>query len=239
MAIRTEKLEYSVNDQRYEGILAWDDELTGPRPGVMVCHAWAGQGDFEVGKCRDLASMGFVALAADVYGQGRRGSTREENERLMMPLVEDRAELLSRLEGSLAALKSDARVDGERTAAIGFCFGGLCVLDLARSGADLDGVASFHGLLGRPEGLETARIRAKVLLLHGWDDPMATPDDVLSLTKEFSEAGADWQLHAYGGTVHAFTNPAADDPDFGTVYDERADRRSFAALQYFLNELFA
>ena len=137
MAIQTEKLEYSVNDQRYEGVIAWDDELTGPRPGVMVCHAWAGQGDFEVGKCRDLASMGFVALAADVYGKGRRGSTREENERLMMPLVEDRAELLSRLEGALAALRNDARVDGERTAAIGFCFGGLCVLDLARSGADL------------------------------------------------------------------------------------------------------
>ena len=119
---------------------------------------------------------------------------------------------------------------------IGQSYGGQ---DLARSGADIDGVVSFHGLLGRPEGRETARIRAKVLLLHGWDDPMATPDDVLSLTREFSEAGADWQLHAYGGTVHAFTNPAADDPDFGTVYNERADRHSSAALKYFLNELFA
>ena len=239
MTIQTEIVQYTVGDAHYEGVIAWDDELTTPRPGVMVCHAWAGQGDFEVERCRTLASLGYVALAADVYGKGARGTTKEENERLMMPLVEDRGELLARLEGSLAALRHDARVDSKQTAAIGFCFGGLCVLDLARSGADIRGVASFHGLLGRPEGLAAKRIRAKVLMLHGWDDPMATPDDVLAVTKEFSEAGADWQLHAYGGTVHAFTNPAADDPDFGTVYDERADRRSSAALENFLNELFA
>lgn len=239
MAIQTEKLQYTVGDRHYEGVIAWDDGMTGPRPGVMVCHAWAGQGDFEVDRCRTLARLGYVAFAADVYGEGARGTTKEENERLMMPLVEDRGDLLSRLEGSLAALKDDARVDSKLTAAIGFCFGGLCVLDLARSGADLNGVVSLHGLLGRPDGLETATIRAKVLLLHGWDDPMATPDDVLSVAEELSEAGADWQLHAYGGTVHAFTNPAADDPDFGTVYSERADRRSAAAVESFLNELFA
>ena len=239
MAIQSEKRQYTVAGRQYEGVIAWDDEHSDPRPGVMVCHAWGGQGEFEADKCRELAKLGYVALAADVYGQGQRGSTREENEQLMMPLMGDRGELLDRLQGSLAALKSDARVDDGRTAAIGFCFGGLCVLDLARSGADVAGVVSFHGLLGQPEGLGPSRIRSKILLLHGWDDPMATPDDVLSVTKEFSDAGADWQLHAYGSTVHAFTNPAADDPDFGTVYDERADRRSFVAMTNFLNELFA
>ena len=239
MAVRTEKLNYTVDGRRYEGVIAWDDERTSPRPGVLVCHAWAGQGDFEVGKCRQLAEHGYVALAADVYGEGERGTTREENQRLMMPLMEDRAELLSRLQGSLATLGQDTRVDENKTAAIGFCFGGLCVLDLARAGSSVDGVVSFHGLLGRPDGLEAATIGAKILVLHGWDDPMATPDDVLSLTKELSVAGADWQLHAYGNTVHAFTNPDANDPDFGTVYDEKAERRALASMQSFLDELFA
>ena len=121
--------------------------------------------------------------------------------------------------------------------AIGFCFGGLCALDVARSNADAAGVVSFHGLLNAP-GNTADEIKPKVLALHGWDDPMATPDDVKAFGEEMTKAKADWQLHAYGGTMHAFTNPQANDPDFGTVYDADADRRSWQAMQNFLTELF-
>ncbi|MDJ0918421.1 MAG: dienelactone hydrolase family protein [Woeseiaceae bacterium] len=238
MAIQTQSISYEVKGKPYEGVLAWDDALTGPRPGIMVCHAWGGQGDFEVDKCRMLAELGYVALAVDVYGQGIRGTTTDENAKLMQPLIDDRAELQTRLQGSLAALQQDDRVDENNIAAIGFCFGGLCVLDVARAGTDIAGVVSFHGLLGRPDDLDAQPIGAKVMILHGWDDPMATPDAVLDVTRELSEAGADWQLHAYGATVHAFTNPVANDPGMGTVYSAKAEKRSLAAMQSFLEELF-
>ena len=230
MAIQTQSISYEVQGKPYEGVLAWDDASSDPRPGIMVCHAWGGQGDFEADKCRMLAELGYVALAVDVYGQGIRGTTTDENAKLMQPLMDDRAELQRRLQGSLAALQQDDRVDENSIAAIGFCFGGLCVLDVARAGTDIAGVVSFHGLLGRPDDLDAQPIKAKVMMLHGWDDPMATPDSVLDVTKELSEAGADWQLHAYGATVHAFTNPAANDPGMGTVYSAKAEKRSLAAI---------
>ncbi len=238
MTIQTETMIYEVQGKTYEGVLSWDDAATGPRPGIMVCHAWAGQGDFEADKCRTLAGLGYVGMAVDVYGEGVRGASTEENAKLMQPLMDDRAELQRRLQGSLAALQGDDRVDETRIAAIGFCFGGLCVLDVARAGNDIAGVVSFHGLLGRPDNIETRPVKAKVMVLHGWDDPMATPDAVLELTKELSEAGADWQLHAYGATVHAFTNPSASDPEMGTVYSAKAEKRSIAAMTSFLDELF-
>jgi dienelactone hydrolase len=142
------------------------------------------------------------------------------------------------MKANIETMKDQPEADASKVAAIGFCFGGLCVLDMARSGANIDGVVSFHGLLKAP-GNTVDKIGAKVLALHGWDDPMATPDDVEAFGAEMTKAKADWQLHAYGGTMHAFTNPAANDPDFGTVYDEKADKRSWASMRLFLNELFA
>jgi len=139
---------------------------------------------------------------------------------------------------SLETLREQPEVDAGRVAAIGFCFGGLCVLDIARTGADLAGVVSFHGLFSAPGSTAGNRVRARILALHGWDDPMATPDAVLGLASELTSLGADWQLHAYGNTQHAFTNPAANDPRRGTVYDETADRRSWRAMTNFLDELF-
>jgi dienelactone hydrolase len=134
-------------------------------------------------------------------------------------------------------LREQPEVDPRRIAAMGFCFGGLCVLDLARSGADLRGVVSFHGLLTPPEPHPQYTILAKVLVLHGFDDPMAPPEQVVALGLELTEAGADWQIHAYGNTLHAFTNPRANDPGFGTVYNETADRRSWRSLREFLAEV--
>jgi dienelactone hydrolase len=137
----------------------------------------------------------------------------------------------------LTAVKNQPAVDSRRVAAMGFCFGGLCVLDLARSGADLRGVASFHGLL-KPNGLPPAgKINARILIMHGYDDPMAPPEDVLAIAKEFTQAGADWQLHAYGHTAHAFTNPQANNPSVGMAYNDRADRRSWHTLIQFLEEV--
>ena len=238
MSIQTRQVEYTDGDTLLEGLLAWDDAAGGPRPGVMVSHAWAGRGDLEDGKARALAELGYTGFAANLYGKGVRGNGPEENAALMQPFLDDRAMLQARMRLSLNTMREQAEVDDQRLAAIGFCFGGLCVLDLARSGEDLAGVVSFHGLFGAPGNTAGNPITARVLALHGWDDPMATPDQVLALAQELTGQGADWQLHAYGNTMHAFTNPMANDPEFGTVYNPAADRRSWAAMAGFLEELF-
>jgi dienelactone hydrolase len=137
----------------------------------------------------------------------------------------------------LSALIKQPVIDARRVAAMGFCFGGLCVLDMARSGAAVRGVVSFHGLLNKPGNTEGRTIQAKVLVLHGHDDPLCPVADVVAFETEMTAAGADWQLHAYGNTMHSFTNPEADDPAFGTVYSESADRRSWASLLNFLEEV--
>ncbi len=167
-----------------------------------------------------------------------QGASTEENAALMQPFLDDRGMLQRRMQLSLNTMREQAEVDDQNVAAIGFCFGGLCVLDLARTGEDLAGVISFHGLFAPPGNTAGIPIKAKVLALHGWDDPMAPPDQVLALAEELTGQGADWQLHAFGNTMHAFTNPEANDPGFGTVYSPVADARSWTAMKDFLNELF-
>jgi dienelactone hydrolase len=238
MTIRTRLVDYVDGDVELQGYAAWDDAIEGTRPGVMVSHAWAGRSDFENGKAEELAKLGYVGFALDNFGKGILGTSTEENSALIQPFLEDREMLQGRMQIGLDVLKNLEEVDGSRVAAIGFCFGGLCVLDLARIGAELDGVVSFHGLFGPPGNTAGNRIKTKVLVLHGWEDPMATPDQVVSLAAELTGMGADWQIHGYGNTMHAFTNPNANDPDFGTVYHPDADRRSWNALQNFLSEIF-
>ena len=238
MSLQSRLIEYRDGDTVLEGRIAFDDSIKGPRPGVLVSHAWGGRSDFEDGKADDLARLGYAAMALDLYGQGVRGSGPEENAALMQPFLDDRAMLQQRLLRSLATLREQDEVDAGKVAAIGFCFGGLCVLDIARTGEDLAGVVSFHGLFGAPGNTAGNRVRAKVLALHGWNDPMAPPDAVDGLASELTSMGADWQLHAYGNTMHAFTNPAANDADMGTVYNANADRRSWQAMTNFLDELF-
>ncbi|MEM1086237.1 MAG: dienelactone hydrolase family protein [Pseudomonadota bacterium] len=224
--------EYEQNGQIYEGYLSMPAGT--PKGVVLVAHAWGGQSDFERGKADWLAGLGYAGFAVDVYGKGQRGETTEECQALMTPLAENRPELQSRLSHALNVAKAAAGVD--KAAAIGFCFGGMSVLDMARTNMAVKGVVSFHGLFGAP-GNTADKITPKVLALHGWDDPMATPDDVMALSKELSAAGADWTLTAYGATMHAFTNPEANNPDFGTVYSPTAERRSLAAAEDFLNEV--
>ncbi len=156
----------------------------------------------------------------------------------MDTLRAERPVLQQRLLLALQTMRDQEEVDASRTAAIGYCFGGLCVLDIARTGEPLAGVISFHGLFDPPGNTEGNRIQARVLALHGWDDPLATPDQAVALGQELSSMGADWQLHCYGNVRHAFTNPSADASTGVTVYNKSADRRSWAAAQYFLSELF-
>ena len=238
MGIDTRTIEYRDGDEVFEAYMASDDSCRDARPGVLISHAWAGRGKQEEHRAQQLAELGYVGFALDLYGKGKRGKSKEENAALMQPLLDDRRVLQRRMNMALDVCRKQKEVDVNRVAAMGFCFGGLCVLDLARTGAEVAGVASFHGLFSPPGNTEGKRISAKVLVLHGWDDPMAKPDQVLTLAEELSTMGADWQIHAYGNTVHAFSNPAADDPDFGTVYDANADRRSWQSLQLFLAEIF-
>jgi dienelactone hydrolase len=238
MTIATRSVDYDIDGQSFEGVVAVDDAQRRARPLVVIAHAWAGRSDFEVEKAKTLASLGYAGFAMDLFGKGVLGTSKEENQALIAPFVNDRPMLQSRLLRILDVAKALPEADPSNVAAIGFCFGGLCVLDIARTGADLKGVVSFHGLFMPPGNTGGKKIKAKVLALHGWDDPMATPDQVTALGKELTDAGADWQLHAYGGTMHAFTNPDANDPDFGTVYNAAADTRSWTAMKNFLAEIF-
>ena len=234
--MREQYIEYRDGETLLEGFLCYDEAQAGPRPAVMISHAWGGRDDFVERKARRLAWQGYACFALDNFGKGKRGSTPEECKALMTPFMQDRARLLKRLEAGLATVRGMPIVDARRIAIMGFCFGGLCALDLARSDADIRGAVSFHGML-KPSGLTEPKVRAKVLMLHGYDDPMAPPEDVLAVAKEFTAAGADWQLHAYGQTVHAFTNPVAQNRAGGMQYDEAADRRSWHALEQFLAEV--
>lgn len=236
MTIQTRSVFYQIEGKTFEGVIAYDDAIEGERPLVLVAHTWAGRSDFEVEKAKNLAALGFTGFAMDLYGKGVLGETTEECQALLDPWVADRAKLQQTLMAIIDVAKREPEANASKVAAIGYCFGGLCVLDIARAGTDLASVISLHGLLGAP-GNTSAKISAKVLALHGWDDPMATPADVDAFSKEMSSADADWQLHAYGGTMHAFTNPKADNPDFGTVYNKRADQRSWQAVGNFLDEV--
>lgn len=238
MSVKTRLVDYDDGQISYQGMLATDDAFAGERPGVLIAHTIRGRSAFEEGKAEALARLGYTGFALDVYGKAQLDTGEENKREQMTALLADRVALLKRLRLSLQVLKRQPEVDAARTAAIGFCFGGLCVLDIARSGEALAGVVSFHGLLTAPDEKAGAAIKTRVLVLHGWDDPLAPPDSVMALADEMSTANADWQLHAYGNTVHAFTNPAANDTARGTVYHAAADRRSWIAMKNFLDELF-
>jgi dienelactone hydrolase len=239
MTIVSNTIDYLDQDVLLEGFFAFDDAIEGMRPVVLIHHAWGGRDEFVADKARKLAEMGYLAFATDMYGKGIRGASSDENAQLMQPFMQDRAKLQARLLAALRTVKLMPWADNNKVAAMGFCFGGLCALDLARTGADILGVVSFHGLLIPPENIPDPHVKAKILVLHGHEDPMAPPEQVLALQNEMTKAGADWQVHVYGGTMHAFTNPVANDPAFGTVYQPSADRRSWQAMQNFFSEIFA
>lgn len=239
MARSPRHFDYQHDRLAMDALLVAPDGAEQPRPAVLIAHAWGGRSEFEEGRARAIAELGYVGIAIDVYGKGVRGSNADENSALMQPLLDNRQRLQARLHAALAAARDQAEVDETRIAAIGYCFGGLCVLDLARAGADVAGVVSLHGLFHPPEQFGLApTITAKILVLHGYDDPMAPPEAMVGLAGELSRAKADWQIHAYGQTLHSFSKPGANDPDAGIAYSADAERRSWIALQSFLAELF-
>lgn len=239
-AVKTEVVEYRQGDTSLEGVLAYDDASQGKRPGVLVIHDWMGVSDHTRGIAQDLATMGYVAFAADIYGKGVRHTDAKAASAEAGKYKADRALLRQRAQAGLEQLKKNPRVDGARTAVIGFCFGGTTALELARSGADLAGAVSFHGSLDSPNPADGKNIKAKVLILHGADDPFVKPADIAALQDELRKAGVDWQMIYYGDAVHSFTQKkAGTDKSKGAAYQEAAARRSWQAMKDFFAEIFA
>ncbi|MSR70322.1 MAG: hypothetical protein EXS17_08270 [Phycisphaerales bacterium] len=235
-----EIFKYSHGDLACEGLIARLANTIQPAPVVVICHAWGGRDAFAQEQAERVARMGYLGFAADIYGNHATATESAACAALMNPLMQDRALLRERLRATVAAAQRIPGADGKRIVVMGFCFGGLCALDCARAAFDgVVGVASFHGLFVAPNIAPQQPITARVLAMHGYDDPMATPDAMLGLAKELTAAGARWEIDAYGKTMHAFTNPQANDPAFGTQFDALANARSFARLESFLRECLA
>jgi dienelactone hydrolase len=237
--IHTEAIEYKEGDAVLEGYLAYDDSIKGARPGVLVIHEWWGLNPYVKKRAEQLAKLGYIAFAADIYGKGTTAKTPEEAGKLAGMYRSDRQLLRSRVKAGLEVLKKQALTDTRKIAAIGYCFGGTTVLELARSGADIAGVVSFHGGLSTPAPQDAKNIKAKVVALHGADDPFVKEQEVLAFEDEMRQGGVDWQLNIYGGAVHGFTNPDnGNDNSKGAAYNEKADRRSWEAMKVFFGEIF-
>ena len=237
--IRTGPIEYKQGDTVLEGFFAYDASLSGKRPSVLIAHQWKGLSDYEKKRAQMLAELGYNVLAADVYGKGVRPDNPKDAAAMAGKYKADRPLLRERINAAFQLLKKDKRTDTAKIGAIGYCFGGTTVLELARNGADLAGVVSFHGALATPTPADAANIKCRVLALHGADDPFVPPAEVAGFEEEMRKAKVDWQLVAYGGAVHSFTDwNAGNDNSKGSAYNEKADRRSWEAMKDFFKELF-
>lgn len=230
-------IEYQDQAYTLEGYVA--TESLEKKPAVIIFHAFHGRDEFVCNIARKLAKLGYVGFAADVYGKGIFGQTREECFKLMNPYLEERAILRGRVMRAYEAVHNLEYVKADQIAAIGYCFGGLCALDLARSGASIKAAVSFHGILkGLPEDVPLSSVKAKILACHGALDPMVPSEQIKRFEEEMEQGQVDWQLHIYGSAMHAFTNPAANDADFGTVYHPDSDHRSWKSMLNLLEEVF-
>ena len=237
--IRGESVEYKQGDTTLEGWLAYDDSISGKRPGVLVVHQWKGLGDYEKKRAGMFAKLGYVVFCADVYGKGIRPQTPQAAGAEAGKFKSNRALLRARVNAGLDELRKQPFADQKRIAAIGYCFGGTAVIELARSGADIAGVVSFHGGLDSPNPADGKNIKCRVLALCGADDPFESSRDLAAFESEMREGNVDWQLVMYGGAVHAFTDwNAGNDNSKGAAYNERADRRSWKAMKQFFSEIF-
>ena len=236
--IVTRTVEYRAGDTVLEGLVSYDTAGPARKPGVLVVHDWMGVGPFVRARAEQLAGLGYVAFAADVYGKGVRPASVGEASRQAGALKADRPLLRARVAAGLAELRRQPNVLPARVAAIGYCFGGTAALELARSGAEVTGVVSFHGGLDSPTPADARAVKAKILALHGADDPFVPPAEVQAFEDEMRGGGVDWQLVVYSGAVHSFTNPAAgNDNSRGAAYNATADRRSWLAMRAFFAEV--
>ncbi|MFZ2628267.1 MAG: dienelactone hydrolase family protein [Rugosibacter sp.] len=236
--MKTGTIEYRDGEVTLRGFLAYDDQLSGKRPGVLVMPEAFGLGDHARQSAERLAALGYVALAADPYGDGFEAKDLQVAMGIAMPLRDDPVKFRQRARVALDTLAALPQVDASRLAMIGYCMGGSFCLELARDGAPLKGVVSFHGALETKRPAQPGQVKAKVLVCHGADDPLVPPAAVNAFTEEMTKAGADWQFISYGGTVHSFTNPAAGGMS-GLAYNALSDKRSWQAMRAFFDEIFA
>jgi dienelactone hydrolase len=235
--MQSREIPYRDGSIDLEGFVAHPKE--GKHPLVILCHAWRGRDDFIHEKARLIAKQGYIGFALDMYGRGILGKSKEENAALKKPFIQDRSLLQKRV---LKAFEVSSRlpyVDSQRIAVVGFGFGGICALDLARSGADLKGAVSIYGHFEPPPPQLIKPIRAKILILHGYKDPVASQEELRRFEKEMDEAKVDWQAHVYGNAMHAFATPGANDPEAGILYNQTAATRAWIATQNFLDEIFS
>jgi dienelactone hydrolase len=237
--IQTKTVEYKQGKTVLEGYLAYDDSLTGKRPGIILVHDWTGLRDEVKSRTEQLAKLGYTVFAADIYGKGVRPTDPAEAGKTAGIYKSDRKLMRQRAQAALNEIKKQKSVDPKEIAIMGYCFGGTVALEFGRSGADLKGIVTFHGGLDTPTPQDAKNIKGKVLVLHGADDPYVGPEIVKNFEDEMRAAGVDWELVKYSKAVHSFTiHDAGNDPSKGAAYNAEADRRSWQAMKDFLSEIF-
>jgi len=241
-ALVEQVLAYKEGDTSLKGFIAYDDAVKGKRPGILVVHEWWGHNEYARERARKLARLGYVALAVDMYGDGKIASHPDDAKKFYNEIMQNMPLGKARFLAAMNTLQSHSATDREKTAAIGYCFGGAVVLQMAREGVDLDGVVSFHGSLGTPAPAQPGRVKAKMLVAHGGADPFVPGEQILGFIDEMNNAGVDYQFEIYSGAKHAFTNPGANKigEKFGLPleYNLRADSASWAEMQRFFDRIF-
>lgn len=233
-------VEYTADGTVMKGYLAYNDKIEGKRPGILVVHEWWGLNDYTRRRARMLAELGYTALALDMYGEGKQATHPDDAGKLATEVMKNFDMGKARFLAGEDLLKKQPTVDPDRIAAVGYCFGGGVVLNMARQGADLKGVVSFHGSLAAVKPAETGAVKAKLLVLHGADDKFTTPDQIEAFKQEMKNAGADYKFIAYPGAMHAFTNP--DATAYGKkfkipiAYNKKADKESWQEMKKFLEK---
>jgi dienelactone hydrolase len=239
--VQGKAVDYSANGVVMKGYLAYDENIKGKRPGVLVVHEWWGHNEYARSRARMLAKLGYAALAVDMYGDGKQAMHPDDAGKFSSELMKNFDVAKSRFIAAMDFLKQQPSVDPARIAAIGYCFGGGIVLNMARQGVDLKGVASFHGGLTAVKAAEPGSVKAKILVLHGADDKFTTPEQIDAFRKEMKTSGADFQFISYPGAMHSFTNPEADTFakkfDLPLAYNADADKRSWDELKGFLQKI--
>ena len=241
-AMVTKNLDYDVGGKKMQSVLVYDDAVKAARPGIVMTPDWLGINADNVALAKQIAGRDYVILVADVYGVDSRPKNPQEAGAATENMYAHRGDLRARINAALAQLKAQgtkAPLDGAHWGAIGFCFGGATTLDLARSGADVQGVVSFHGNLATDDPTLAKNIKAKVLVLHGADDKFESPEQIAGFQQEMRDANVDWQFLSYGGAVHCFAIPSADGKIPGCKYDARTAKRAFAQMKEFFAEVFA
>jgi len=236
--IRSEPIDYKQGDANFQGILYYDDKISAKRPVVLVVHEWWGLNDYAKSRAEQIARLGYIGFAVDMYGKGVRAANVDEAGKMSGAVKANRPLLRARISAALDAIKSNTRVDPGKIAIMGYCFGGTVSLELARSGAPIAGAVSFHGALATPNPADAKNIKCKILVCHGGDDPFVPPTELQDFQKEMQSAKVNYQINIYGGAVHTFTNPDAAKAGLqGVAYNEQADKRSWEAMKDFFVEV--